>query len=53
MTGMDTLLASLTPTALAQFNVEDTTAELLRALEELEAEYMRWLMDDLEKRIRE
>jgi hypothetical protein len=53
MTGMDMLLASLTPVQLAQVWVDDTTAELLRALDEMEAQYMRWLIEDLEKRIRE
>jgi hypothetical protein len=53
MTGMDMLLASLTPRALATFNVEDSVAELCRALDEMEAQYMRWLIEDLEKRTRE
>jgi hypothetical protein len=53
MTGMDTLRASLTPIALAQFQVADATAELTRALDEMEAQYMRWLIEDLERRIRE
>ena len=53
MAGMDILLASLTPVSLAQFSVDDATAELNRALDEMEAQYMRWLIEDLEKRIRE
>jgi hypothetical protein len=53
MTGMDMLLASLTPVQLAQFHVEDATEELIRAMDEMEAQYMRWLIEDLEKRTRE
>jgi hypothetical protein len=53
MTGMDMLLASLTPVQLAQFEVEDATAEMVRALDALAAQYMRWLIEDLEKRTRE
>jgi hypothetical protein len=53
MTGMDMLLAALTPVQLAQFHVEDATSELIHALNEMEAQYMRWLIEDLEKRIRE
>jgi hypothetical protein len=53
MTGMDMLLASLTPIALAQAEVADATAELIRALDDMEAQYMRWLIEDLEKRTRE
>jgi hypothetical protein len=53
MTGMDMLLASLTPVQLATFNVDDSVAELIRALDEMEAQYMRWLIEDLEKRTRE
>jgi hypothetical protein len=53
MTGMDTLRASLTPIALAQFAVADATAELCRALDEMEASYLRWFIEDLEKRTRE
>jgi hypothetical protein len=53
MTGMDMLLASLTPVQLAQFHVEDATKELIRALDEMESQYMRWLIEDLERRTRE
>jgi aminoglycoside phosphotransferase family enzyme len=53
MTGMDMLLASLTPVQLAQFHVEDATEELIRALGEMEAAWQAWLIENLEKRTRE
>jgi hypothetical protein len=53
MTGMDMLLASLTPVQLAQFHVEDATEELIRALDEMEAAWQAWLIENLEKRTRE
>ena len=56
MTGMDMLLASLTQEQLVErshLDVADAMADLERAVADLEAEFMRWLIEDLEKRIRE
>jgi hypothetical protein len=56
MTGMDMLLASLTQEQLEERAMDDvrvTMANLDRAMAELEAQYMRWLIEDLEKRTRE
>jgi hypothetical protein len=56
MTGMDMLLASLTPGQLAersQLDLVEAMADLSRAMDELDGEYMRWLIEDLEKRIGE
>jgi hypothetical protein len=56
MTGMDMLLASLTHNQLVERlrdDVREANAELMQAMEALDAGYMRWLIEDLEKRIGE
>jgi hypothetical protein len=56
MTGMDLLLASLTPDQLAercQHDLAEANTELSFWADELFAEAMRWLIEDLEKRIGE
>ena len=55
MTGMDMLLASLTPMKLAERAQCDRLDHTLPIGwgDELHAQYMRWLIEDLEKRIRE
>ncbi len=56
MTGMDMLLASLTQEQLverAHSDVVETMAELERSIAEFESDLFRFLIEDLEKRIRE
>ena len=56
MTGMDILLASLTQNHLVERlrdDVRQANMELMQAMEALDAQYMRWLIEDLEKRTRE
>jgi hypothetical protein len=55
MTGMDKLLASLTPEHLLERAHVDALDDSLPIgwADELYAQYMRWLIEDLEKRINE
>ena len=56
MTGMDMLLASLTPEHLEKREVDDLVLDaeaMQRWSEEFFAVTLRWLIEDLEKRIRE
>lgn len=54
MIGMDMLLASLTQGQLVERNQLDAAEASDEAyLVEMEAQYMRWLIEDLEKRINE